>query len=124
MVDDDWKHVDELGDIDIVKDTKYWFKRDIQTIKTAIKKTIQYSLYLLLISVLFSIIISYSYNSNFQLDKVVFYTIVFFPIALLGYFLIYIMVKKGYNIDKRGTSIDVERNPPPETKNFTRSKKF
>lgn len=109
MTEQDYKHAGELGDL---KDTKYWFKRDIGTFKNSLRKTARVSPILLAVALILSLLINYFYNS-LSLMQILFTTILFFPIVLLGYFLVYIMVNKGYNIDAwgGGTVIDESRNP-------------
>jgi hypothetical protein len=109
MDKEDWNHANELGD---VKDTKYWFKRDYGTIKTALIKTVIISPLLLTISSLLSLAINF-WGNTLTLNQFFITTIALTPISLLGYFLFYIMAKKGYNIygDGGGTVIDDSQNP-------------
>ncbi len=108
MSNADHKHVGELGDL---KDTKYWFKRDLSTMKLGLKKTAQVTPVLFLASFVFSLLITYL-DQALRIYEVVLLSMIFLPIFMLGFFLFYIMVNKGYNIHTGGggTVIDDSRN--------------
>ena len=108
MSAEDYKHAGELGGL---KDTKYWFKRDIGTFKKSFKKTIKLSPILLVVAVVLALGINYNDNS-LVFESIAITTLSLFPIVLLGYFLFHVMVNKGYNIHSSGggTVIDTSRN--------------
>lgn len=114
MNQEDYKHTNEFGEIEAFKHTKYWLKRDIQTIKKTLKSTIKFSPLLFLLSTVLATIMSFSYTSQFIADEIAFYALIFFPLFLLANLLIYVMVNKGYNISADGTTIDQSRNPNTE----------
>ncbi len=109
MQAEDNKHVDEFGDL---KDTKYWFKRDIDTIKQNFRQTVKISPVLLIIALVLSFLINYSY-STLSFTLIIVTMLLFFPIVLLGHFLFLIMIRKGYNISRSGTVIDTSRSSTP-----------
>ena len=114
MINDDWKHSGELDDL---KDTKYWFRRDMGTIKAAIYKTRNVSLILLIISSLLSLGISY-WSNSLSISQFLVTIVALTPISFLGYFLLYIMANKGYNIhaDGGGTVLNNSRDNDPKQK--------
>lgn len=106
MIKQDMDHVGLLGDL---KDTKYWFKRDLDTMKVGLVKTVRLTPILFLASFIFSLLINYM-NQTLRIFELIILSVVFLPIFMLGYFLFYIMVKKGYNIHTHGgTVIDRSR---------------
>lgn len=109
MSEEDYKHAGKLGDL---KDTRYWLKRDIGTFKKGLMKTVRVSPLLFVIALILSLLINYLYNS-LSLMQILLTAILFSPIVLLGYFLIYVIVNKGYDIypSGGGTVIDESRNP-------------
>jgi len=108
MINRDSEHVCKLGDL---KDTKYWFRRDIGTMKKGLKKTVSQISVLLLATFVFSLFVNYA-NQTLRMYEVVVLSVMFLPIFMLGYFLFYIMVNKGHNIHASGggTVIDDSRN--------------
>ena len=107
MSNDDYKHVGVLGDL---KDTKYWFSRDLLTMKKGLKQTSRVSPILFCLALLFSLLVNYT-NQTLRIKEVMILSVIFLPTFLLGYFLFYIMVNKGYNIySSGGTEIDRSRN--------------
>ena len=107
MSNSDYNHVGELGDL---KDTKYWFRRDLGTMKKGLKKTVSLTPVLFLATFIFSLFVNYV-NQTLRIYEIVVLSVFFLPISLLGYFLFYIMVNKGYNIHSHsGTVIDRARN--------------
>jgi len=108
LLNDDHKHVGELGDL---KDTKYWFKRDLSTMKLGLRRTARVTPILFTSAIVFSLIVNHV-NQTLSLIEVVFLSVIFLPIFMLGYFLFFIMVNKGYNIHAGGggTVIDDSRN--------------
>lgn len=104
----DLKHVNEFGEIEVLKDTTYWFKRDLQTIRRSFVSTIRNSPFVFIIAMFFSFLMSGLSTTKVGLDNILAYTLIFFPISLLGYFMFYIMIKKGYEIDPYvGTHINI-----------------
>lgn len=114
MNKEDWKHTKELGEL---KDTKYWFNKDIGTIKKSLRKSFKISPLLLLIALTLSLAYNYFYDTFF-LTQVLSITMVFYMVILFSYILFYVIVKKGYNVgvDGGGTTIDEARNPIPKKK--------
>lgn len=96
---EDQRHVNEFGEIEVLKDTKYWFKRDFQTIKRSFFSTIRNSPFVFIVAMFFSFLMSGLGNTKVGLDNILAYTLIFFPISLLGYFMFYVMIKKGYDIE-------------------------
>ncbi|OGD09341.1 hypothetical protein A2397_04925 [Candidatus Amesbacteria bacterium RIFOXYB1_FULL_44_23] len=114
MNNDGGKHSGELGDL---KDTKYWFRRDMETIKAAIYKTRNVSPLLLIISSLLSLGINY-WSNSLSITQFLVTTVALTPISFLGYFLFYIMANKGYDIhaDGGGTVLNNSRDNDPKRK--------
>jgi len=112
VINDDGKHSGELGDL---KDTKYWFRRDIGTIKAAIYKTKNVFPILLIISSVLSLGINY-WSNSLSITQFLVTTVSLIPISLLGYFLFFIMANKGYDIhaDGRGTVLNNSRDNDPK----------
>lgn len=106
MKKDDLLHAGELGDL---KDTKYWFKRDLGTMKMGLKKTVYVAPIIFLVSLLFSVLTNYL-DQTLTIAGVMVLAVIFLPIFCLGFFLFYIMVNKGYNIHTSGTVIDRARS--------------
>ena len=106
MTTEDHKHVGELGDL---KDTKYWFKRDLSTMKLGLNRTARVTPILFTSAILFSLRVNYV-NQTLSLIEVVFLSVIFLPIFMLGYFLFYIMVNKGYNIHAGGGGTVIDRS--------------
>lgn len=106
MAREDLKHIGELGDL---KDTKYWFKRDVGTIKNSFRKSMSVSPFLLLGAFVLSLLYNYFYDT-ISLLTIITSTISFFLILLVSYILLYVIVKKGYNVHSRGgTTLDSSR---------------
>lgn len=104
----DTEHTNEYGDIEVFKDTKYWFKRDIQTIKKSFIATFKFSHVILLITFVFSFLITRTGNTLLNFDDTLLYTAVLSPIFLLGYFIFYVIATKGYDIESyEGTHINI-----------------
>ncbi len=107
MKKDDLLHAGELGDL---KDTKYWFKRDLGTMKMGLKKTVYVAPIIFLVSLLLSVLVNYQ-DETLTFIWVMVLAVILLPIFCLGFFLFYIMVNKGYNIHtKGGTVIDRARS--------------
>lgn len=106
----DDKHVNEFEEIEVFKDTKYWFKKDFQTIKRSFSSTIKNAPFIFIASIVFSFLMS-GIGGNRTLENTLAYTLVFFPISLLGYAMFYVMIKKGYEIDPyEGAHIDTPQH--------------
>lgn len=107
MINQDLEHIGELGDL---KDTKYWFQRDLQTMKKGLNSAIGVLPYLITVALIVSVITNCIEQTLF-FSTVVLLAVMIFPIIFLGYFLFYIMVNKGYNIHSSGggTVIDDSR---------------
>ena len=106
MKKDDLRHADELGNL---KDTKYWLKRDLGTMKMGLKKTIYFSPIIFLTTLLFSVLANYI-DQTLTFVGIMVLAVILLPIFCLGFFLFYIIVNKGYNIHTKGTVIDRARS--------------
>ena len=98
QMEEDLKHRNEFGEIKIGTDTVYWFKRDWETIKRSFFKTIQAVPYVVIIVLIFSLLISRR-DSQWDLKQALNLTLLLSLIALLGYWMIYALITKGYDID-------------------------
>lgn len=97
---EDFKHTNEFGEIEVLKGTKYWFKKDFQTIKKSFKSAIKYSPIIFMVSLIIAVFAS---NFNYKnIETIIYYTIIFFPITVLGYLMFYVIFTKGYDIDPYG----------------------
>jgi len=103
---EDAQHTNELGDL---KDTSYWVKRDLQTFQKAFRSTIKFSPLLLLATLILATLTQYAYQF-LSLGAIIRTTVVYYPIILLLYFLFYVIVNKGHNVSKTGTTLDESRN--------------
>jgi len=104
--EEDLKHTNEFGEIDMTKDTEYWFKRDFGTIKKSFLKTLKAFPFVVVPLYIFFLIITRTEN-NWNLRFSFGLTVIFSTIILLGYFMVYILVTKGYDIQPyQGTHID------------------
>lgn len=103
---EDLRHTNELGDL---QDTSYWVKRDLKTFQKAFWSTIKYAPFLLLATLILATLTQYAYQF-LSLGAIIRTTVVYYPIILLLYFLLYVMVNKGYNISKTGTTVDESRS--------------
>lgn len=104
----DLKHANEFGEIEAFKDTKYWLKRDLQTIKKSLITTFNRSPIIFLVTILFSFILSVSFNDmGKDLGTLFTNALSFFPIFLLAHFMFHVIFTKGYNVHQwLGTYID------------------
>ena len=107
----DLEHTNEFGEIEAFKDTKYWFKKDLLTIKKALKKVFKISPLIFLIALIFSSSITFLYNGSLNFFLIFIYLLILFPVFLLAYMMLYVMINKGYEIDAyEGTYIDTPKH--------------
>lgn len=84
------------------RNTRYWVKRDIRTFKRAFRSTLKYSLLIFLLSAITSMIISFINLKTFEFSYVRNFTLAIYLISSIGYFLFYIIAKKGYDTGVSG----------------------
>jgi len=107
----DLENVNEFGEIEAFKGTKYWFKRDLQTIKRSFVSTIKFSPIVFLTTLAFSALMTLFDNPKINFYVAISYTVILFPIFLLGYLMFNVMVTKGYDIDPyAGTHIKTTKH--------------
>lgn len=104
----DLEHTNEFGEIEAFRDTKYWFRRDLQTIKKSSIITFNRSPIIFLATILFSFLLSVSFNDiGKDLGTLFANALSFFPIFLLAHFMFHVIFTKGYNVHQWwGTYID------------------
>lgn len=88
----------DLHEVSLVGKTREWFKKDITTLKKSVRTTINNTHWILLVTVIFSIIINFSYERDFDVLNILFWTITFLPISLLAFFTLHALKTKGYDI--------------------------
>lgn len=105
---EDIDHTSELGDIEIGKDTAYWIKRDLRTMKISFISTAKAvpMVFLIVAVVILTSFIFAQVPHNLSITLK--YILAFTAICSLGYLMIHIFVTKGYNIDPyNGTTINI-----------------
>lgn len=95
---DDLKHTNEFGEIEAHKHTKYWFKRDLGTIKSSLLFTIKCLPVVFMVSVLASWLLNVLIPTFTTFKDLLIYSFILFPVFSLGCFLFRIMLTKGYEI--------------------------
>jgi len=83
-----------------LKHTGYWFKKDIKTIKNSLRKTLKIAPLFLVPSAILYIIVSQSTELSADYNLILKIILPFFLILLLGYFLVNVLITKGYDIGK------------------------
>ena len=106
--EEDLKHANEFGEIEAFKETKYWFKRDIETIIRSIKSLPKYITVVFFISLVTSLVFTLFENPSKNYSLALIYLLVLFPIFLLGFLLLHIIMTKGYGIYPESTYISTE----------------
>jgi hypothetical protein len=84
-----------LNQIPIKGSTKEWFKKDLATIKKSLRSTFRNAVWIYLISLLFSVVTNIKY---IDAKIILYYSVVFLPIFLLGYLMLHVLKTKGYDI--------------------------
>lgn len=79
------------------KDTLQWFKRDILTIKKSFLSSFKYSLLFLIIAAIADYVTLPYYHMPLISQFSFMLMLIYFILIFLGYFLMHIMVTKGYN---------------------------
>lgn len=75
---EDLKHTNEFGDIEVFKDTSYWFKRDWKTIKNSFKNTLERTPFIVIFSIFPTTILSIYYKSTGIQEIFTLFTLTFF----------------------------------------------
>lgn len=101
---EDYKHVNEFGDIEAFKDTPYWFGRDWKTFKNSFKSTLKHSPIVFLFAILPTIILCVYYKTN-NISFIMVIFVMSFLLSLYGYFMFHVLVTKGYDIGRWGTTV-------------------
>lgn len=104
----DYDNADEFGNL---HGTKYWFKRDLGTIKAAIKSTLKFSPIILILATIFSALFVYIESQRWDFSAITLLTTLLFPITIFGYFICYVFKNKGYEINEHYTELS---NPADE----------
>ena len=78
--------------------TKEWFQKDIQTIKHSAAITLKRSPYIVLIVLVLASVLGVIYFQESRLYYIVWYTVLFSLISILGYFLLHVLKTKGYDV--------------------------
>lgn len=98
------KDIKNGGYVEVTKHTKFWFKKDVQTIKMSFLKTLWVLPYIY--SVTFLVFIFLFEYLNFEFFKLSLkYSLSFGSIIYLAYFLTHVMNTKGYNIGRSSTKL-------------------
>ncbi|MBL7159197.1 hypothetical protein ISS85_01865 [Candidatus Microgenomates bacterium] len=87
-----------LSEVPIKGHTKEWFKRDIETIKNSVRSTAKAIFLIGLFTFLATAGIYYLITFRLDLFEIVIYSLIFWPVVVLGYFLLHVMKTKGYDI--------------------------
>lgn len=108
---EDRENVNEFGDIEAFKGTKYWFKRDIETIQNSLVSTLKFSPILIGATALLSLFYIRSINGEIINQISLIFTLSMSLLGVLAYFLLHVITTKGYDIHPyRGTHIKIEEN--------------
>src|SRR3989344_1945260 len=96
---DDLNHTNEFGELEVHKHTKYWFKRDLITIKSSFLFTLKWLPVVFIVSVVVSWLFNMLYKIATTLNDLLTYSFILFPIFSLGLFIFRVLLIKGYEID-------------------------
>lgn len=88
----------ENGEQELPRDTHYWIKHDLRTIKKSLVRSMKVSPIILVISILFGMFVTLITRGILQQNLIFLYSSLFFPILLFGYFMLHILATKGYDI--------------------------
>jgi hypothetical protein len=78
--------------------TVWWFKKDLKTIINSFKLTIRLSPLIGSVTFLAVLGIDYFVDQKISGVEVVILTLIFWPISLLGFFMLHVLETKGYKI--------------------------